>query len=76
MMPALTMTMGAATALAAATAAASAGSVSIDVGQSAAPSIEVGEPFPDITLPTLDGEAMSIADFRGQKVVLHVFASW
>jgi len=23
-----------------------------------------------------DGKLMSIADFRGQKVLLHVFASW
>lgn len=43
----------------------------------AAPKIEVGKPFPDIALPSLeDGRMMSIADFRGQRVVLHVFASW
>lgn len=37
----------------------------------------VGEPFPAISLPTLeDGELRSIADFRGRKVILHVFASW
>ena len=38
--------------------------------------IEVGKPFPGLRLPTLDGELRSIEDFRGTKVVLHVFASW
>ena len=39
--------------------------------------IEVGEPFPDLRLPTLeDGRLRSIADFRGERLVLHVFASW
>ena len=38
---------------------------------------ELDRPFPDIVLPALGGaEPMSIADFRGQKVVLQVFASW
>ena len=36
----------------------------------------VGEPFPDLVLPTLEGSMKSISDFRGQKVILHVFASW
>ena len=44
---------------------------------SAAPRFEVGQPFPDLVLPSIeDGTPMSIADFRGQKLVLHVFASW
>lgn len=45
---------------------------------SAAPSdLAVGKPFPNLALPALDGgRAMSIADFRGKKVILHVFASW
>lgn len=39
--------------------------------------ISVGEPFPDLLLPSLDGGSpMSIADFQGEKVMLHVFASW
>lgn len=39
--------------------------------------IEVGEPFPQIPLPTLEGrEGKTLAEFRGQKVILHVFASW
>ena len=39
--------------------------------------IQVGEPFPDILLPTLeDGSPGSISQFRGQKILLHIFASW
>ena len=38
---------------------------------------QVGQPFPDLTLPALqDGRPASIRDYRGQKVILHVFASW
>ncbi len=41
------------------------------------PRLEVGQPFPDIAFPSAeDGMPMSIASFRGQKVILHVFASW
>ena len=39
--------------------------------------IEVGRPFPNLTLPALeDGSPASIANFRGKKTLLHVFASW
>ena len=41
-----------------------------------APALEVGERFPEIVLPSLDDEPMSIASFRGEKVVLHIWASW
>lgn len=37
---------------------------------------EAGEPFPTLTLPSLDGRALSVADFRGHKTIVHVFASW
>ncbi len=38
---------------------------------------EVGQPFPTLSFPALeDGRPRSIADFRGQRVILHVFASW
>ena len=37
---------------------------------------QVGQPFPNILLPSLDGRPMSIADFRGHKLILHIFASW
>ncbi len=36
-----------------------------------------GKVFPPIVLPTIDGEqSLSLNDFRGEKVMLHVFASW
>ncbi len=39
--------------------------------------LEVGEPFPLLQLPHLDdGGPGSVADYRGEKLVLHVFASW
>jgi hypothetical protein len=39
--------------------------------------LEAGQPIPEVVLPALDdGRPMSISDFRGEKVVLHVFASW
>ena len=39
--------------------------------------LEVGDRFPDVMLPSLDGgEPLSIASFRGRKLVLHVWASW
>jgi hypothetical protein len=38
---------------------------------------EVGNAFPTLYLPSLaDGKPQSIADYRGEKVILHVFASW
>jgi hypothetical protein len=37
----------------------------------------VGEPFPEIAFPSADaGRPMSLADFRGKKLLLHIFASW
>lgn len=44
---------------------------------SQAAQLKVGEAFPTILLPTLDGSrSQSIEDFRGQKLMLHIFASW
>lgn len=38
---------------------------------------ENGVAFPKQAFPSLqDGEPISISDYRGEKVVLHVFASW
>ncbi|MFQ5723708.1 MAG: hypothetical protein ACE5G6_04390 [Terriglobia bacterium] len=38
---------------------------------------EVGQVFPTLTLPAAeDGRPRSLADFRGQKLILHIFASW
>ncbi len=44
----------------------------------AAPSpFTVGAPAPSLTLPSIaDGAPLSLQDFRGQKVMLHVWASW
>lgn len=39
--------------------------------------LKVGNPFPNLTLPSLqDGRPLSIADFRGEKLILHIWASW
>lgn len=36
-----------------------------------------GQPFPDIVLPKLsDGKPGAISQFRGKKLLLHIFASW
>jgi hypothetical protein len=36
-----------------------------------------GEPFPTIALPsTAPGGWTSLADFRGKKVIVNIFASW
>ncbi len=36
-----------------------------------------GRVFPTIVFPTLDGgRPGSVADFRGKKLILHIFASW
>ncbi len=41
------------------------------------PRFDVGDVFPDLVLPSLeDGTPMRLSDFRGRKVMLHVFASW
>jgi hypothetical protein len=38
---------------------------------------EVGQAHPVYPLPSMrDGTPLSVARFRGQKVVLHQFASW
>jgi hypothetical protein len=42
----------------------------------APPPIEIDAPFPDVGLPNLEGQPRSIAHFRGQKVILQIFASW
>jgi peroxiredoxin len=40
-------------------------------------SFKVGEPFPVVALPAAkDGQPMSVNDFRGRKMLLHLFASW
>ena len=39
--------------------------------------IEMNQPFPDLLLPDLEtGQPSSLAKYRGERIVLHVFASW
>ena len=43
----------------------------------AQPKFKVGDSFPNLQLPSLHtGVADSIENYRGQKLILHVFASW
>ena len=36
----------------------------------------LGQPAPDFTLPGLDGQMVSLADYRGKVVLLNIWASW
>ncbi len=39
--------------------------------------LQVGKPFPSRVFPSAeDGSPQSMSSYAGQKVVLHVFASW
>lgn len=40
------------------------------------PAPQVGFLAPDFTLQTMDGETVSLSDFRGQGVLLNLWASW
>ena len=36
-----------------------------------------GQPFPTIALPSaVDGRPTSVAEFRGKKLIVNIFASW
>ena len=43
-------------------------------GQIASP--RAGFPAPDFTLPLASGESVTLADYRGQVVILNLWASW
>jgi AhpC/TSA family len=45
-------------------------------GSSPAGPSSAGEPVPDIVGTTLDGESISLSDYRGQKVIVHLWSSW
>jgi hypothetical protein len=50
---------------------------SLAVGHGSAAPIEVGKPFPTIVFPAADdNRPMSVAGYRGGKLLLHLFASW
>jgi peroxiredoxin len=38
--------------------------------------LKVGEPVPEFSAETLDGEALSLSDFKGKYVVLDFWATW
>ena len=38
--------------------------------------VEVGDTAPDFTLPSLDGDPVSLSDYRGKRVALFMWASW
>ncbi len=38
--------------------------------------VEVGKPAPDFTLTTLDGQKVSLADFKGKVVLLKLATTW
>ncbi|MFQ5700755.1 MAG: hypothetical protein ACE5HU_02810 [Acidobacteriota bacterium] len=39
--------------------------------------IKLDEPFPELVLPSaMDGAPMAVSSFRGEKLILHIFASW
>jgi peroxiredoxin len=37
---------------------------------------QVGQPAPDFTLTSLEGEAVSLSDYRGQVVLINTWATW
>lgn len=39
-------------------------------------SVKPGEELPNVTLPTLEGESVSLSSFRGKIVMLAFWASW
>jgi len=43
---------------------------------SGTPRLGKGVPAPDFTLPGLDGQTVSLADYRGKVVLLNIWATW
>ena len=38
--------------------------------------VNVNDEAPDFTLHAIDGEEVSLSDYRGKKVILFMWASW
>ena len=38
--------------------------------------VNIGDSAPDFTLPSLNGEEVRLSDFRGEKLILFMWASW
>lgn len=51
-------------------------SPSVRAGDVVAVGMDVGQRYPDILLPDLDGGFGKLSDYRGHKVLLIHFASW
>ena len=45
-------------------------------GMTDSAAMRIGRPLPDLTLPDLDGRPVRLADFRGRKLLIFVWASW
>ena len=40
------------------------------------PNINAGEVVPNFTLKSLDGDEVSLSDYRGKRLILFFWASW
>ncbi len=49
---------------------------SLDTGEDGVIAVEDRQPAPELSGTTLDGEPLSVADLRGQVVILNFWASW
>lgn len=38
--------------------------------------VQPGEPVPEIVLPHLDGPEIALSSFRGEKLLVFMWASW
>ena len=38
--------------------------------------LDLGQPLPDFELPALDGHTVKLADYRGKKLLIFMWASW
>jgi cytochrome c biogenesis protein CcmG, thiol:disulfide interchange protein DsbE len=41
-----------------------------------AATLTTGTPAPDLTLPSLDGDPVSLTDLRGKRLLLFFWGSW